>query len=114
MNLFEISYDIVGATPEAHRKALRDLLSIVVGTIKGTSVRRFVQTTLVFGTERGYFEVLAAVKSWSDSCSAFFVVSQIMPNEDGRRFYYTMRKNESLQQEVDVLVKEIESSGAGG
>lgn len=66
-------------------------------------VRRCVASSIIFSTERGYFDVIVLIKAWAERSGAYFVISQILPNEDKARFYYTYSRNEALQSYVDEL-----------
>lgn len=104
MNLFEVSYDVQNATPETSDRALRSLIAMLVQRLGSRSVRRFVASSIVFSTDRGYFDVIAGIKTWAEMSNVCFVIAQIMPNEDKARFYYTYSRNESLQSYVDELL----------
>ena len=101
MNLFEISYDVENAYVTSPGQALERLVSALVHQLDATMINRFVASTLVFGTTRNYFEVLQVINQWAEANRVWFVIGQILPNEDRVRFYYTMRKDASLQAEVD-------------
>lgn len=101
MNLFEISYDVENAAVTSPDQALSSLVSALVRQLNVTMVNRFVASTLVFGTNRNYFEVLQVINQWAAVNRVWFVIGQILPNEDRVRFYYTMRKDNSLQAAVD-------------
>ena len=104
MNLFELSYDVQNATSETSDRALRSLIAMLVQCLGSKSVHRFVASSIVFSTERGYFDVIAWIKTWAERSAVCFVIAQIMPNEDKARFYYTYSRNESLQSYVDELI----------
>ncbi len=104
MNLFEVSYDIQAATPDASDRALKYLIAMLVQRLGSRSVRRCVASSIIFSTERGYFDVIALIKAWAERYGAYFVISQILPNEDKARFYYTYSRNEALQSYVDELL----------
>ena len=104
MNLFEVSYDVQNATSDASDRALKYLIAMLVQRLGSRFIRRFVASSIVFSTERGYFDVIAGIKAWAERADAFFVIVQIMPNEDKARFYYTYSKKEALQSYVDELL----------
>ena len=103
MNMFEISYDVQNAAPERSRRALTALISILVHSLQSPNVKKFVASSLMFTTTRNYFEVVNAMNVWSNRAGTYFSIAQILPNEDGRRYYYTMSPNPDLQREVDDL-----------
>jgi len=109
MNLFEVSYDIQNATSDASDRALKYLIAMLVQRLGCRSVSRFVASSIVFSTERGYFDVIAWIKMWAERVGACFVIAQIMPNEDKVRFYYTHCRNGSLQGYIDELFVKAKS-----
>jgi len=104
MNLFEVSYDVQNATSDASDRALKYLIAMLVQRLGSRFIRRFVASSIVFSTERGYFDVITLIKAWAERSDACFVIAQIMPNEDKARFYYTFSRNESLQGYIDELL----------
>lgn len=103
MNMFEISYDVKNATTERCHFALAALMSTLVHNLQSPLVRRYVASSLMFTTSHNYFEVVNAMNAWSNRTGTYFSIAQILPNEDGRRYYYTMVTNPELQREIDDL-----------
>jgi len=68
------------------------------------SIKRFVATTLMFMTTKNYYDVLHEVSEWAERANCYYVIAQILPNEDGKKFYYMMKGNVPLQNTIDEII----------
>lgn len=110
MSLYQLSYDVDSSEENSTEAALVALIAFLVKNLGSTRVRRPVRTTIVFDTAKGYFEVLNLIAEWAKASNAYYTLSQILPHEDGKRFYYMMKVNADLQTTVDEYVKAVRPS----
>lgn len=107
MNLFHLSYDVENTVLHPNEWVLEQLVGVLVRNLNSTLIKRPTATTLVFGSSLGYFDVARIIGAWAAANQVYFVVSQILPHEDGLRFYYYLRENTTLQMAVDACVRRI-------
>lgn len=107
MNLFHLSYDVENTAVHPNEWVLERLVEVLVRRLNSTIIRRPAETTIVFDSVLGYFDVMRIIGEWADLCHVCFAASQMLPHEDGKRFYYMLRGNANLQEAVDVCVRRI-------
>ena len=111
MNLFQLSYDVAESGGMTNEQALAQLVEVLVRRLHCPMISRFVRSTVVFSTASGYFDTLQVLNGWLSASGITYVVAQILPNEDGKRFYYMVKPNQSLQNEVNILIRMFSGQG---
>lgn len=103
MGRYHLSYDVEDSTEDNCNKTREDLIRALVDVLKASFIKRPVQSSVLFDTNKTDEEVLSVVKTWRIRNKVSYYISKVA-SADGGGFVDRWRPVRSLIDSFDQEV----------